>query len=877
MIFNQASGVGFTLRQPSGSALFTNVNTDRTIGSLPATGTYTLSVDQRSGSDRDYVGSYSFRVVDGPTTPPLPPAADLRVTQVAAPEEVSGSPAEIPVSWTVTNTGPAATDASAWIDRVITSTNDTLGDADDRAVAQLEHTGQLAAAASYTASTTFTMPLGFQGDLRVFVHTDPPNRVFENQSETNNSASAPNRTAISPAVDTIGPVVNAATPTGTITVPLDAFEVQFSETVQGFDSQDVTIRLPGGTTLASGSISVSPLGALSYRLQFPAQQADGTYGLTLGTDIFDLASNRLGWPDPAPFEHQVTVDRTGPQVIAVTPAAPVPGPISQVEITFSEPLRAGSFVSGDVQLTGPAGPIPVTSLTPLDAISYRITFASQSEAGDYTLSVGPDVEDVPGNMMDEPFAGTFTIALPDLTVESPAGVENFGLPGAATWGSDLDLAWTIRNIGNDQASPSWIDRVWLSQDQALDGQDTLLASEPGPQSPLDAADTYTTSTAIVLPLGPSFAEGTYCVLVETDATRQVLENRETNNLAVSAPVAISFPPLPDLRVAEVVAPTAGQLGQTVTISWTVTNAGAAAAEGNWTDRLYLSLDGGLAGATQVGSLAHTAALAQEATYSALRNVTLPSVPDGDYHVLVVTDTGSAVFEGSQEGNNQTSAAALLQLRHADLVPQIVSAPTASATGVTETIGWRTTNSGSAATLAAWTERLYLSADTQPSADDLLLAQVQETQPLAAGASRDAEQQVTLPFDRFGDFYWLVVIDAANTIPEGSGEADNRASQSVSIAETPYADLEVTDLQLVLGGAEPPIIGDPATMTVSWQVANLQGTGAGLTPRWTDAVIASSDELLGNADDVLLARFENPGPLARGQSYQRANRFSCPRV
>jgi hypothetical protein len=95
LIHNQldatGGGVSFTLVDPSGNELFAGVADDQPIGSLPATGTYTLSVDQQVWHDLDFVGSYSFQVIDGMATVDPPAAADLVVSQVTAPVRVIGN------------------------------------------------------------------------------------------------------------------------------------------------------------------------------------------------------------------------------------------------------------------------------------------------------------------------------------------------------------------------------------------------------------------------------------------------------------------------------------------------------------------------------------------------------------------------------------------------------------------------------------------------------------------------------------------------------------------------------------------------------------------------------------------------------------------
>ncbi|MCB1965299.1 MAG: hypothetical protein KDI64_04390, partial [Candidatus Accumulibacter sp.] len=81
--------------------------------------------------------------------------------------------------------------------------------------------------------------------------------------------------------------------------------------------------------------------------------------------------------------------------------------------------------------------------------------------------------------------------------------------------------------------------------------------------------------------------------------------------------------------------------------------------------------------------------------------------------------------------------------------------------------------------------------------------------------------------------------------------------------SPYADLAVTSI-----GAPATLIADPATLTVTWTVVN-QGSGAGRFDNWTDHVLLSRDDILGNADDLIIGEYRHDGALMAGESYTRS--------
>ena len=52
-------------------------------------------------------------------------------------------------------------------------------------------------------------------------------------------------------------------------------------------------------------------------------------------------------------------------------------------------------------MEGPAGTITPTGITSLDGNEYEISFAAQTQRGTYTVSVGSDIADLAGNLMDQ--------------------------------------------------------------------------------------------------------------------------------------------------------------------------------------------------------------------------------------------------------------------------------------------------------------------------------------------------------------------------------------------------------------------------------------------------------------------------------------------
>jgi subtilisin family serine protease/fibronectin type 3 domain-containing protein len=98
-------------------------------------------------------------------------------------------------------------------------------------------------------------------------------------------------------------------------------------------------------------------------------------------------------------------DTFGPQVADVQPGGLQLEPFSSLRISFNESIDATTFTLADIDhLSGPQGDIPITSFTAVDGSNDRqfdITFATQSDPGEYELVVLPGILDRFGNVMDQ--------------------------------------------------------------------------------------------------------------------------------------------------------------------------------------------------------------------------------------------------------------------------------------------------------------------------------------------------------------------------------------------------------------------------------------------------------------------------------------------
>ncbi|MHC4994061.1 MAG: CARDB domain-containing protein, partial [Planctomycetota bacterium] len=420
---------------------------------------------------------------------------------------------------------------------------------------------------------------------------------------------------------------------------------------------------------------------------------------------------------------------------------------------------------------------------------------------------------------------------------------------------------------------NWVDRVLLSDDGALDAGDLELA-RVNHNGVLGVGANYAAVTTASLPNG---IEGPYHVFVVTDLHNNVFEfNFEGNNTGRTvAPIDVTRRPDPDLVVTALTIPTDGQPGQAIDIDYTVQNTGPGEARGPWVDRVYLSADGSLTGATLLATVTRDENIAGlVGNYDESVPITLPVVADGSYRVVVVTDQADAVFEGlpgsPAETNNARVSDGALTIGHPDLQAQITSAPASVVSGQPISIGWNTLNAGSAATLGAWVDRVYLSLDSDfDPGVDRLIGEVSQPGPLAPATSTSVNLEALVPIDVSGPRFLLVVTDAADDINEVGEEDNNVNGAPIDVTLAPFADLEVSNIR------GPPLsVGDPVEVTLDWTLTNL-GTGTGTVEAWTERVFASTDDVFGDGDDRLLAEVTHTGFIAPGTSVERSHTFLLP--
>ncbi|PWU16996.1 MAG: hypothetical protein C5B50_12210 [Verrucomicrobia bacterium] len=253
-----------------------------------------------------------------------------------------------------------------------------------------------------------------------------------------------------------------------------------------------------------------------------------------------------------------------------------------------------------------------------------------------------------------------TVAAQPILIQSPdLQVQTISAPSSTNFGQAFSVSWAVTNSGNGPALASWKDRLWLSSaSNSLSG--ALLLAEVAAPAPLSAGAGYALNATVTVPLTANSQPGAYWLVAQADASGSQPESNEGNNL-LSRPLTLALPPLPDLVPGNLAAPGSALSGQSVMLTWAVTNAGGAAiSNATWTEAIYLLPDAGLdptnvqaqlSFASAIASFFSTNTLAAGDVLLRTQAVHIPITSAAATTRFVVwVDSGGTVIEASETNN-----------------------------------------------------------------------------------------------------------------------------------------------------------------------------------------------------------------------------------
>jgi YD repeat-containing protein len=318
---------------------------------------------------------------------------------------------------------------------------------------------------------------------------------------------------------------------------------------------------------------------------------------------------------------------------------------------------------------------------------------------------------------------------------------------------------------------------------------------------------------------------------------------------------------PDLGPTVLSAPATGGPGVSISVSWTVSNQGSAPSRGAWTDVVYLSTDAVCCVNDAVLERVPVKVLVSPArTYTKTQSVRLPTIPAGQYYLILRVDAEHTLAEADEDNNQR---AIPITIAVPDLVPTAFTAPDSITTGQGFSVSWTVANQGASAAPPSWVDGVYLAAAPECCDGATRLAFAERTTELQASATYSRTRSIPELDVSAGNYYLILVVDSARAVAE-AGEDNNRRIVPLTVLAP---DLVATAL------TAPASAAAHEAVSVSWTVAN-QGNAAA-APRWTDAILLSTDPACCHAGDTVLGTVRRTTALPAGDSYTQTRSVTLP--
>ncbi|MDP2433475.1 MAG: CARDB domain-containing protein [Pseudomonadota bacterium] len=485
----------------------------------------------------------------------------------------------ISASWTVRNAGSGDSVVSGWTDQIIASVDAVLGNGDDVLLYTHNHSGLLAAGASYSVNAvSVALPITLAaGDYTLFLRTDAGNQVYESDNGNNSAANALTlaRETADLQVVSMGGLPGNVTAGGTLSLNWRVENLGVATTNANYWYDDVYLSLD--TTLGSGDIS---LGSLRHNnaLAVNAGYDTGT-SFTLSTsiaagDYYVLVradSNNLVVESPS--ESNNTLASAGTvNVAAWVPGTPKPVVELRPDLTVTALTLPPEAYSGQgVTLAWTVVNQSATDNTGLrwwndnvylsrdlyfDRYSdLYIGYAAQHRdlaAGDsYSVSktftipagyTGPFyafvVTDSSGGITESDESNNImrSANVVDVSLAPPANLVagSITIPANGVPGQQASITYSVSNeSGANAIVGTWKDTLYLSSDTQWDIGDAALGSiwtTYTSGNPLDGGESYSHTLNVTL---PGVDPGDYHVIVRSDILNYVNETNEADNLSAS--------------------------------------------------------------------------------------------------------------------------------------------------------------------------------------------------------------------------------------------------------------------------------------------------------------------------------------------------------
>lgn len=426
--------------------------------------------------------------------------------------------------------------------------------------------------------------------------------------------------------------------------------------------------------------------------------------------------------------------------------------------------------------------------------------------------------------------------LPDLQVT------DFQHPTNIFSNREIEVSWTVKNLGQADTRSAWGDKVALVRVE--DAETMGLADTQNgfhgnamniPMLPvvcqtdvphtgtLNADSSYTVNARLFIPIE---VFGDFYLYVHTDYGNRVYEslNFHNNTYASPYPMHITLQPTPDLVTRNISVPDSVVMLDTFDVEFTIRNDGL----GNMDDHmvpfrntLYISRSDTFdANARRLGIVECTSAIDIGGETRLTMRCAIPDNSSGTYYIYAQADSFNEVLEYGSEDNNVTRSHAIV-IRYPDLEVRniVVTTPDSVSAGALISIDYDVANVGTGKTHRnTWRDGIYMARSSVFSfAAAERVKVVRHTDGLGRDSVYHVSANVSVPGHISGNWYVHIYTDFDSSLYERGHEANNHLMSQQLIT--------VLQPDLVVSAAELPSEADGNTaFTTAYTITN-RGRGS----------------------------------------------------
>lgn len=442
------------------------------------------------------------------------------------------------------------------------------------------------------------------------------------------------------------------------------------------------------------------------------------------------------------------------------------------------------------------------------------------------------------------------VIVTDLTIDTVT------TSGDLNAGAELTISWNGANTGATLFQSPWIDRIYLSDDNQLDNSD-LSIFDFEITTNLNAGEAYSHQKILELPLN---LFGTKYVIVKVDANATLVEDG-SNNIAVSEPIFVTPPPLPNLVVTDITLPDNVFSGTQLQLEYTITNQGDAPASGNWKDIIWqedflIFLQDSRHHHHQTkdpwGSRNNPVGLMPGESYIGTFTIETPYIYQGYSYIRIETDGYDNIIEELDANNNfvdgMVDSVFINQSPLADLVIEDIQVPSESFAGEEITISYKVKNNGTETTspvelpynfyfgwtwgalFGDWVDYTYFSDSTFSFTPSQYKRVATRDGNLEVDSTYVIQQTFQLPECEHGFYFVTIYADRWNHVAELDEENNAAISDTIHIISRPGPDLIPTSYAPISD------LASNSTFSLSYHIEN-QGADTAFA-NWRDRVFIS---------------------------------------